>query len=1054
MLLKEVLKLDKTNSSIKKIDFFIGLQTKYSYEHLKALAYKSEILHHLGKDNDALKLLYEIVPNFNSMILDGIIVICDAIIDLCIELKRYDQVLKYIKIKESYLPISRSVLHIKDTIKYYLSLKQYDDALKALEKYLREDISKDEAIEAKIELSKLYFELHDYEKYLSVIKDVESFYQSNLMLNELADIGLNKIIIQYEKGNYPKVVSDGNYYLKEEFLSDTHKLKCATLMIKSYISLADYKRASIVESDYYDLINEEYLNESLDFSYAALDLYKKTNTIVSIKDYQAKIEKLEGEKKELRKEIKKTKKVKEEIIIPEVEIENKTFDEEIDSDVKPILNLMPSEPIIKEEINQKLNIEYKKINNIVVSENYQKLERVFDAINNIDITIEFREIFRQACIAIDKEYQIKEIYLLYFDRKYKGLYYKKDRCYDKELSFDDLENTLNYSSLNFEQEMFIDKDYTDSLKNIVTHEEYDIIPYGFAMPIFEDIKPIGSIAFLSDEEFISKDMAYESLKLISKMINTRLLITLAQNELEYNNKKLFFINNNFDQGLKEEIEGYIHLNEKASEILESIPDIRTEDFYSKIDSNDLMKYKSLKNDIYNQMIMNSKIEYSYRCDNVIKKIKETFYPMINNGEVSILSIVEDITEEANDKLDLINLAYQNPISKLDTPLKLTVDLNNLYKTKILSLAIVDIIDFDLYRTLYGYNFTNQLIYTVGQSFKEHFSDRFTISVYHLEVDRYAILFKDINDKRVIDSSLRKAFSYVHDELFKLNSRVDLLFNSGVYRLPKNNTIDDASKIIYYAYDALDDAKGIETNINHICHFDSELHKVKFREKSLITHISEAIDHSNIGLTYKQVVNLKDNNVFGYMIIPNLDNYDIDYKYMDFVIKRRGLIINLEKYMISNTIKEQKMLYDASKCYFLTFVKISNETILDNLYNFLKAQMQFYKIAPNYICFYVDDASSPVIKKLKELGFKIASSNIYDVYNNYCDIFFLDSNKVMLDYIKEVKELCDNHKIICIIDNIDSKDDVLIARENNIDLIYGEYFKKVTRMKAIIEKIKP
>ena len=43
MLLKEVLKLDKTNSSIKKIDFFIGLQTKYSYEHLKALAYKAEI---------------------------------------------------------------------------------------------------------------------------------------------------------------------------------------------------------------------------------------------------------------------------------------------------------------------------------------------------------------------------------------------------------------------------------------------------------------------------------------------------------------------------------------------------------------------------------------------------------------------------------------------------------------------------------------------------------------------------------------------------------------------------------------------------------------------------------------------------------------------------------------------------------------------------------------------------------------------------------------------------------------------------------------------------
>lgn len=1052
MLLKEVLQLDKNNSSIKKIDFFIGLQTKYSYEHLKALSYKAEILHYLGKDNEALKLLYEIVPHFNSILLDGIIVICDGIIDLCLDLKRYDQVLKYIKIKESYLPISKSVLHIKDLIKYYLALKQYDDALNSLEKYLSEDISKDEQTEAKIELSKIYFDIFEYDKYLSIIKDVESFYQSNLMLDELADIGLNKIIIQYEKRNYPKAVSDGNNYLKEEFLKNKHKLKCATIMINSYLALNDYKRASIVESNYYELISLDELDYSIDFCLAALELYKKTNTIVSINEYQLKLEKFNSYKKDLKKENKKNKKNKEEIIIPEVEIENKDLNI-LEDDIKPTINFNFDEPVIKKEINQELNIEYKKINNIIVSENYQKLENVFDAINTINISLEFREIFRQICIAIEDEYDIKEIYLLYFDRKYKGLYYKKERCYDKELNFNDLENTINFQSMNYEQEVFIDKNCLDNLINIVNQKPYEEIPYGFSMPILEDVKAIGSIAYFSDEEFINKDMAYESLKLITKMINTRLLITLAQNELEYNNKKLFFINNNFNQGLKEEIEGYIHLNEQASLILESVPDIRTIDFYSRIDSYDLINYKALKNEIYNNMKLNLKIEYSYKCDSSIKKIKETFYPMVNNGEVSILSIIEDITIESNDKLDLINLAYQNPISKLDTPVKLTIDLDSLYKDKILSLAIIDIIDFDLYRTLYGYNFTNQLIYTVGKKFKEHFSDRFTISFYHLEIDRYAVLFKDINDKRVIDSSLRKAFSYVHDELFKLNSRVDLLFNSGVYRLSKNNTIDDSSKIIYYAYDALDDSKELNTLTNHICHFDSELHKNKFKEKSLVTHISEAIDHSKIGISYKQVVNLKENNVFGYMAYPSLDNYEIDYKYMDFVVKRRGIVVNLEKYTISNVIKEQKMLYDVSKNYFLTFIKISKETILDNLYNFIKAQLGFYKIPTNYICLYVFDASNTTIKKLRELGFKIASDNIYDVYNNYTDIFFLDSNKVMIEYINEVKKLCDDHKIICIIDNIDSKDDVLIARENNIDLIFGLYFKKQTRMKAIIEKVK-
>ena len=37
----------------------------------------------------------------------------------------------------------------------------------------------------------------------------------------------------------------------------------------------------------------------------------------------------------------------------------------------------------------------------------------------------------------------------------------------------------------------------------------------------------------------------------------------------------------------------------------------------------------------------------------------------------------------------------------------------------------------------------------------------------------------------IDSNLKKAFVHVRNELFKLNSRVNLKFNAGVYRLGKN-----------------------------------------------------------------------------------------------------------------------------------------------------------------------------------------------------------------------------------------------------------------------------
>ena len=48
MIIDEVLKLEKTNSSIRKIDLFLGCQIKYSIEYFKALCYKVSILHHLG----------------------------------------------------------------------------------------------------------------------------------------------------------------------------------------------------------------------------------------------------------------------------------------------------------------------------------------------------------------------------------------------------------------------------------------------------------------------------------------------------------------------------------------------------------------------------------------------------------------------------------------------------------------------------------------------------------------------------------------------------------------------------------------------------------------------------------------------------------------------------------------------------------------------------------------------------------------------------------------------------------------------------------------------
>ena len=1044
MILQEILQLDKVQSSIKKIDLYLVSTVKQSDEYIIALSYKAIILHTIGKSNEALKILFTLVPTFKELTTNSIIYICDAIIDICIDVKRYDQVEKYIQIKNTYLPVSKHVLHIKDNIKYYLATGKTTQAKEELLKYLDDDLTKEEMIFAKEELAKIYFSEHQNSKYLELVKDLEPYYQANLCLEKLAIIGLNKLKIYFESGNYTKVVLEGNQYLKDDELKNHFKICAASFLIKSYLLLNDYKKAGIIESIYCEYIDDVEPKDAIDFCYAALDLYTKTNTIVSVREYQNKINELEGIKKEKRQAQKKSK-IKEEIIIP-------TINEEIENEIINEKNLVLNQEKEKIDVKNKIEVVYESIKNVVVSKNFESLSFVFDTISSLDLKLKFRELFRNCCIALCQKFPINEVYLLYFNRKYLGLHYKKERVYDKILEFSDIENTLSFQAMNYQEDAFISPEDSLYKYDIVTKKEYEEIPYAVAMPLNDSISAIGSIAYFSNEEFLDKEMVYESLKLITSMLNLRFLISLKQDEFEYNNKKLFFLNEKMKSGLKEEIDGYIHFSPRACEILGVLEDMTINEFYNHINSKDLIEYKRIQEQLYTLLSDDCKIEYEFKKNDDIIKVKEQFFPMVNDGVITIISIIDDITNMENDKQSLIDLAYKNPISKLNTEVKLLVDIKSVMDDKKLSLAVIDVFDFSIYRELYGYNFTNQLIYTIGKEISKVLENDFYTNVYHLEVDRFVILFTNVNDKRVIDSKLNQIFKHVSQELYNINHRVKLLFNAGVYRYARHSSICDASQMLNLALDALSDAKELKTLDNHICHFDSDLHKKRFNENSLITHISESIDYGKLGLTYKQIVNIKDNEVFAYYLILNLDNYDIDRKYMNQVCKRRGLTIELEKYSVLNAYKELKMFKESIKGYLTTFIELSNDTIEDSFYSFLNTQRNFFKIPNEYISFIVDDANNNIIARIRLLGHKIASKNIIDVYNKRCDYYMCDIHSNSFEVIKELDNICKEHDSILIVTNVDTKEDMENARREGFEIIYGEYYKKFIRMKALLEKM--
>ncbi len=1044
MILQEVLQLDKVQASIKKIDLFLSSQVKFSDEYIIALSYKAIVLHTIGKTNEALKLLFGIVPILNKIGTNGVIAICDGIIDICLDLKRYDQVTKYIKIKKEYLPISKAVYHIKDNIKYYLAIQEYEKAKEELLKYLKDDITKEEAIYAKEKLADIYFIQQQYDLFLNLADSLYDYYQTNYAITALNELNLKKLQAIYAQGNYLRVIQDGLAFLKENDLKRRHILATATLIIHCYLSGNDFRRASIIESKYSEYIDKECLEESIGFCEAALDLYKKNNSLISIQEYQNKLKELQINEKE-HKAIKKKNK-EQDIVIPAIAEEEEI--EQIKND-KPLYTLPNKE---SSNDNQRIVTQPETIQTVVVSTMYEKLEGVFQAINELDVHAKFREIFRVCCMKLEELFSIQEAYVLYFKRQYLGIHYKKERAYDKKLEFGNLEDTLNFAAMNYGHEFFLNPEDSSYTKNIIFNRPYETIPYGLAFPFTDSLKNIGSVAFFSDTPFMEQPMYYECLKLISSMLNTRLLVALKQEDFEFNNRRLFFISENMSSGIKEEIDGYLHFSARCCDILGIVEDMTEEDYISKMKSEDIIHYRRIHKELYTLVSENRELEYDFKKNQEWIHIKERYYPMIMDGTVCILSLIDDITSIYQDKEQLIHLAYKNPISKLDTEVKLMVDLNSWIANKKLSLAIIRMNDLDLYRELYGYNFANQLIYAVGQELIRAFETEFYTYVYHLDGDRYVVVLNGINDKRVVDSKLNVAFEKVRKALYEKNNRVKLYFNAGVYRMAKHTTIKDVSEILYYAFDALEDAENEVGLSHHIAHFDGELHKAKFKEKHLITHISESIDHAKLGLMYKQIVRLDKNEVFGYYILLNLDNYEVETDYMDFVVQRRGLNIQLEKYTISNLFKELKMMKDTLKGSVLCFVSVSKPTLEENFYSFILSQYNFFKVPKEYVVLVLEKANISLVQKLRSEGFQIASKDILDVYNECCDYFILDYHKIDLKRIDEIKSLCECHHVVCIFDHIDTKEDLEKVKAYNMEIIFGQYYKKVTRMKSLIEKI--
>ena len=298
--LSEILQLDISNSSVKKIDSFLASETEYSDPYMKAISHKALMQHKLGDTEIAISTIHKYIKEMKLLTPYAIISLSDTMIEISLDLDNFDNAYKFIELKKTFLPISKMNLYLKDMIKYLLKKGDIDEAKETLLKYLKDDISKEEAIMAKEELSNIYYSLGEYDNFIELTEGLLDIYQSKLDLDKEAYLNIKLLNIAYKKKNYIKVVSEVNKIIPN-FDNPKVLLELANLAMKAYIELNDYKKASIFESNYEEYVSENSVEESKAFLETAINLYHMLNSRVAANELQSVLNSLTKEKNEPKK---------------------------------------------------------------------------------------------------------------------------------------------------------------------------------------------------------------------------------------------------------------------------------------------------------------------------------------------------------------------------------------------------------------------------------------------------------------------------------------------------------------------------------------------------------------------------------------------------------------------------------------------------------------------------------------------------------------------------------------------------------------------------------
>lgn len=451
--------------------------------------------------------------------------------------------------------------------------------------------------------------------------------------------------------------------------------------------------------------------------------------------------------------------------------------------------------------------------------------------------------------------------------------------------------------------------------------------------------------------------------------------------------------------------------------------------------------------------------------------------MSDDGKMYIYGSLTDITDRKEEELKIYFMSYYDDVTGISNRRLFVENLNESIKNnkenECIAVIFIDLDNFKYINDTYGHDLGDSFlgkfceeIYSIVDKncdFARFGGDEFVISKEKIT--------NDIEVKKLLDDIINR-----FNDPIKINGKeVYCTLSIGVSLYPFDG--ESVDSLLKKADMAMYKAK--VNGKNRYQFFDMKILEEFNRDFELEKGLRRALDKKEIELVYQAKVNTITEEVVGYESLCRWNSLELGFVSPGEFIpiaERTGLIINIGKFIMEESIKRCKQLSLTTNKKFKIAINLSDIQIRDDeIVNFVLETLKLYNLSPSYIEFEITesiimksvDENINILKRLKEIGVSIALDDFGTGYSSlsYLKILPIDVLKIDKSFIdgigtdkkseyiiERIVDLSHHLDISVVAEGVETREQLEYLRSINCDMIQGYYYSKPKTFKDVKEII--